>query len=86
MTAKALSIAGFIIVANLLALFPAASTIYREAYPAEAVKRAALAVCAHDDPGFSPLFANERARCYARTLRPEADDWRVSPSEKIAGN
>jgi len=86
MTAKALSIAGIIIVANLLALFPAVSTIYREAYPADAVKRAALAVCAHDDPGFNPLFANERAHCYARTLQPESDDWLMRPTEKIAGN
>jgi hypothetical protein len=86
MTVKALLIAGVIIVANLLALFPAVSTIYREAYPAEAVKRAALAVCAHDDPGFNPLFASERAYCYARTLQPESDGWLAPPSEKIAGN
>jgi hypothetical protein len=82
---KGLSIAGFIVAAILLALAPAASTIYREAYPDEAEKRAALAACAQDDPGFNRLFAGERARCYARVLqRPPSPTAPVPRSVELA--
>jgi hypothetical protein len=67
---KALSIGGFAIVAVGLALAPAASTIYREAFPAEATHRAALAACARLDPGFNRLIAAQRAECYAHFLQP----------------
>ena len=52
---KALSIGGFAIVAVGLALAPAVSTIYREAFPTEATRRAALAACARLDPDFQVL-------------------------------
>jgi len=65
---KALSIPAFLIAAIALALVPAVSTIYGEAYPAEAAKRAALAVCAQSDPGFDRFYAGQRAQCYARQL------------------
>jgi hypothetical protein len=66
---KALSLGACLVGAVLLALTPAASTIYREAYPLEAVKRAALAVCAEVDPSFDRLIAGQRAKCYARQLQ-----------------
>jgi len=82
---KGLSIAAFLIAAILLALAPAASTIYRDAYPVEAAKRAALAACGRDDPGFSRLLAGERARCYARLLQPAPEDSPVVPRrEQVA--
>jgi hypothetical protein len=85
MAKKALSIAGFIVVAILLALTPALSTIYHEAYPAEQAKRAALAVCARTEPGFNRLFAEERARCYARLLPAPPNEPAVVPRlEQVA--
>jgi len=70
----------FVIAASLLgsmalALTPAVSTICREAFPAEPVKRAALAACAQTDPGFHRLMAEDRAKCYARQLQaaPQPD-------------
>jgi hypothetical protein len=74
MRMKGLFIAGLVAAAIMLALAPALTTIYREAYPADALRREALATCAHDERGFNRLFAGERARCYARILRaPPAD-------------
>jgi hypothetical protein len=66
---KGLSISAFLLASAGLALVPALSAVYREAYPAEPVKRAALAACAVLDPGFDRLIANARARCYARQLQ-----------------
>jgi hypothetical protein len=63
---KTLVALGLMVAAILLALAPAVSTIYSEAYPAEPVKRSALAACARDEPDFNRLFADERARCYQR--------------------
>jgi hypothetical protein len=63
---KALIALGLVAAAIMLALAPAISTIYSEAYPAERVKRSALAACARDEPDFNRLFADERARCYQR--------------------
>jgi len=68
-----------------LALTPAISTIYREAFPAEPVKRAALAACAQADPGFHRLIAGDRARCYARQLQLPPPPDPVPRSEEIAG-
>jgi hypothetical protein len=63
---KALVALGLVTGSLLLALAPAISTIYCEAYPAEPAKRSALAACARDEPDFNRLFADERARCYQR--------------------
>jgi hypothetical protein len=63
---KGLSVAASLLAAVALALMPAVSTIYREAFPAEATKRAALAACVQADSGFRRLIAVERAKCYAR--------------------
>jgi hypothetical protein len=80
---------GFAITASLLgsaalALAPAISTICREAFPAEPAKRAALAACAQEDPGFHRLIAGDRARCYARQLQAPAPPDPVPRSEEIA--
>jgi hypothetical protein len=78
-------IAGLIVAAILLALAPAAGTIYCEAYPAETAKRSALAVCARNEPGFNRLFAGERARCYTRLLQaPPGDAPLVPRREQVA--
>jgi hypothetical protein len=66
---RALSLGGFAIAAVGLALTPAASTIYHDAFPAEAAHRAALGACAQLDPGFNRLIAAERAECYAYFLQ-----------------
>jgi len=81
---RALSVAGFLVAAALLALLPAVSTIYREAYPAEAARRAALAACAQADPGFDRLIARQRASCYARQLPAPATREAVPRSEELA--
>jgi hypothetical protein len=81
---KALSIAAFLVGAVLLALAPAASTIYREAYPVEPVKRAALAACAGADQGFDRLIAGQRAQCYARQLQAPETPEMVPRSVEIA--
>ena len=70
---KGLSIAGFMLAATVLAVTPALTTIYREAYPAEAARRAALAGCGQLDPGFNRLIASERAQCYAHFLQAAPD-------------
>jgi hypothetical protein len=70
---KGLSIAAALFASVTLALTPTIATIYREAFPAEPEKRAALAACAEADPGFRRLIAEQRAQCYARQLlAPEA--------------
>jgi|HubBroStandDraft_6_1064221.scaffolds.fasta_scaffold379000_2 hypothetical protein len=66
---KALSISGFAIVAIGVALAPAVSMIYRDAFPVEATHRAALADCARIDPAFNRLIAADRAECYAHSLQ-----------------
>jgi hypothetical protein len=66
---KGLSIAAVLFASVALALAPTVSTVYREAFPAEPAKRAALAACAQVDPGFHRLIAGERAKCYARQLQ-----------------
>jgi hypothetical protein len=82
---KSWSIAGLVLAAILLALAPAAGMIYCEAYPAETVKRSALAICARDEPSFNRLFAGERARCYARLLQAPAEDAPLVPRrEQVA--
>lgn len=75
---KFLSIAAIMTMAMIVALAPAASTIYAEAYPLDGVKRAALDTCAAD-PGFDRLQAGERARCYARLLQVPAMDSPLPP-------
>jgi hypothetical protein len=65
---KGWSIAGLLLASVALALTPAISTIYREAFPAEPIKRAALAACTQADAGFRRLIADDRAKCYARQL------------------
>jgi len=65
---RAVSIASFLLASLAVALAPAVMTVYREAFPAEAAKRAALAACARADPGFDRLIASDRAQCYARRL------------------
>ena len=67
---KGWSIAASLFASIALALMPSVSTIYREAFPAEPVKRAALAACAQADAGFHRLIAGDRAKCYARQLPP----------------
>jgi hypothetical protein len=67
---KAVAFPAFLLAASVLALAPAISAVYGEAYPAEAAKRAALAVCARSDPGFDRFYAGQRAQCYARQLSP----------------
>ena len=70
---KVLSIAAILLASVTLALMPAVSTIYREAFPAEPTKRTALSACAEADPGFHRLIAEQRAQCYAQQLQaPEA--------------
>jgi len=87
---KGLSIAAALLVSVALALAPTISTVYREAFPAEPTKRAALAACAQADPGFNRLIAGERAKCYARQLQapppldpvPRRDDIAASGAPK----
>ena len=67
---KFLAIAAIMAAALTLALAPAASMIYAEAYPTDGTKRAALDACAGADPLFNRLSAAERAYCYARFLQP----------------
>ncbi len=67
---KFLAIAAILAAASTLALAPAASMIYAEAYPADGMKRAALDACAAADPLFNRLSAAERAYCYERFLQP----------------
>jgi len=69
---KSLWVGLFLLASVALALVPAASAVYREAYPSEPAKRAALAACARSDPGFDRLFAADRAKCYARQLQSPA--------------
>jgi len=76
---KFLSIAAIAVTGLVLALAPAASTIYREAFPQDSVRRAALAACASSDPGFSRLTAADRAACYARLLHPPQVDSPLQP-------
>ena len=66
---KGLSIAAILLASVALPLAPAVTTIYREAFPAEPAKRAALAACAQADPGFRRLIAEQRAQCYVRQLQ-----------------
>jgi hypothetical protein len=80
---KALSIAGFAVAAILVAMAPALTAIYREAYPAEAGKREALAACAVADPGFNRLFAKARARCYSRLLPAPQEPPPLVPREQL---
>jgi hypothetical protein len=81
---KALSVAAFLLASVALALTPAVSMIYREAYPIEPVKRAALAACAEADRGFDRLIAGQRAQCYARRLQAPETPEAVPPSEQLA--
>jgi hypothetical protein len=68
----------------VLALTPAVSTIYREAFPTDPTKRAALATCARADPGFHRLIAGDRAQCYARQAPAPPLPDPVPRSEEIA--
>jgi hypothetical protein len=79
---KVLSIGGFAIVAVGLALAPAAGTIHREAFPAEATHRAALAACARLDPAFNRLIAAKRAECYAHFLQPAPEKAPMAPRRR----
>ena len=65
---KVWSIAAILLASVTLALVPALSMIYREAFPAEPTKRAALSACAETDPGFHRLIAEQRAQCYGQQL------------------
>jgi hypothetical protein len=80
---KGWSIAALLLVSVALALTPAISTIYRESFPAEPIKRAALAACAQSDARFSRLIADERAKCYARQLPAPPPLEMVPRSEEI---
>ena len=83
---KGLSIATVLFAAIALALTPTISTIYREAFPAEPTKRAALATCAQADPGFRRLIAEQRAQCYARQLQAPAPPAPVPHRHDIAAS
>jgi len=76
---KFLSIGAIAATGLVLALAPAASTIYGEAFPQDNAKRAALAACASADPGFSRLTAADRAACYVRLLHPPQVDSPLPP-------
>jgi hypothetical protein len=80
---KGFSVAACLLASVALALAPAVSTIYRQAFPAEPVKRAALAACAQADPGFHRLIAGQRAKCYARQLQAQPPLDMVPRSEEI---
>ena len=81
---KALSIAAIVTAAVVLALVPAIVTVYREAYPDDGSRRAALTVCGLADPAFSRLKAKDRARCYAHSLQPPpAGQPRIPRREQI---
>jgi hypothetical protein len=80
---KGLVIAASMLGSVLLPLTPAISTIYREAFPTEPAKQAALAACAQDDPGFHRLIASERAQCYARQLLAPAQPDPMPRSREI---
>jgi hypothetical protein len=70
---KVLSIAAILLASVTLALVPGLSSVYREAFPAEPTKRAALSACAEADPGFHRLIAEQRVRCYVQQLQaPQA--------------
>ncbi|HEV2185734.1 MAG TPA: hypothetical protein VGR70_00905 [Stellaceae bacterium] len=70
---KVLSIAAILLASITLALMPALSTIYREAFPDERTKGAALSACAEADPSFHRLIAEQRAQCYGQRLEaPQA--------------
>jgi hypothetical protein len=58
------AIAAFLCVAILIALAPAASIIYEEAYPHDPAKKEALRQCYNADPAFNRLIAAARAACY----------------------
>jgi hypothetical protein len=87
---KGIAIAAVLLVSVTLAMTPTVSTIYREAFPTEPTKRAALAACAQADPGFRRLIAEQRAQCYARQLQtppppdpvPRRDDIATSGAPK----
>ncbi|MBV9863041.1 MAG: hypothetical protein JO267_12950 [Alphaproteobacteria bacterium] len=61
---KALTISALFAGAITIALSPALTTVYGDAYPQDAGKRQALALCAQSNQGFNRLFATERAACY----------------------
>lgn len=69
---KLLRVASFFVAAIAIALAPALTTICREAFPAEAARRAALDACAQADFGFDRLMAVARAQCYSRQLPASA--------------
>jgi hypothetical protein len=81
---KALSVAAVLLASVALALAPAVRAIYREAYPVEAAKRAALAACVTADPSFDRLIAGQRAQCYARQLQAPEKPEMVPRSLQIA--
>lgn len=83
---KGLSIAASLLAAVVLALTPTVSTIYREAFPAEPTKRAALAACAQANPGFRRLIADQRAKCYARQYQTTPPVDPVPRREQLAGS
>jgi hypothetical protein len=80
---KCLSVASLLLASVALALAPAITTIYREAFPSELVKRAALTACAQADSGFDRLIAVERAKCYARQLQTVPAPEPVPRSQEI---
>ena len=82
---KGLAIAASLLGSVVLAFTPAISTIYREAFPDEPTKLAALAACAQADPGFHRLIAGERAKCYAHQLQTPPAPVPVPRREEIAG-
>jgi hypothetical protein len=79
---KALSICGFAIVAIGVALAPAASVVYRDAFPVEAAHRDALTACARSDTGFNRLIAADRAECYAHLLQPAPEKAPLVPRRR----
>ena len=81
---KGLSIAAVLLASVALPLAPAVTTAYREAFPAEPTKRAALAACAEADPGFHRLIAEQRAQCYVRQLQAPAMPLPVPRTVEIA--
>ncbi|MBV8776881.1 MAG: hypothetical protein JO258_06760 [Alphaproteobacteria bacterium] len=68
---KAFAIPAILAAAFGVAVAPVAVAIYRDAFPADPARRAALAACAQD-AGFNRLIAADRARCYAQALSPAA--------------
>jgi hypothetical protein len=61
---KLAAIGALVFASPLIALAPAVSTLYGEAYPRDATKKEALYQCRKVDPAFNRLIAAARSACY----------------------